>query len=720
MIRQKENSMATARGLPLAVLLLILMMFSLPALADASYLEVIQSVSPQEIYVAGTGTPDTATITLSVKDRMAIKRYPIDLVIVIDSSATAQIAKAKELAFDLVDSLSEGDRVSLVSFSTSARLVVPLTYNCIEVETAIEDMVTGGKSAFGDALQIARQELVTDGRDDAILTEVLLVDGQSNVGRDPAVEGDLSREAGIRIISVGIGYLIDSNLLEDLAAKTEGRFFKRPISSTIPSIYDLLTVNAAGNDVVLSKVLPRGVIYVGSIPSPTRVVSNPDGTTNLEFDIGDIDLGGEWKADIDVQATQEGDLSTDVGKTTVSYVTLRGTSDTIGVPGSSFTAIVPPAPPTPPVASFSYAPAKVSTTHTVVFSDESEDADGEIVGWAWSFGDGSKSNIQNAQHSYSHSGSYTVELVVTDDDGGLSAPATERILVQNASPKAVLEVDPPDPRVAVSTMLHASGSYDADGSIASYAWDLDGDGAFDVGGPSSDIEHTFVEVGKTTITLKVTDNEGRSDVLKHTVNVMPSLSVVRDIETCLAGDETITGGVVKVRVTITANTQIHGLTMHEDIPDGWVFAETENATGTLRKDTMDWLFMETLEEGDKRVVEYTLAAPVTCDEPTQITLSGVVKSSSPRLSLIVTGEDKITLTSSLPLEVVISRWDVEQGKVELCLPEKISFAQIQYAVSLWLSGEPVAYTGERVVTIDDMRDLIAYWLMDESVHNPLE
>ncbi len=717
---QKESSMVVARGRPLAMLLLVVVFCSLPTLADSSYLEVSQSVSPQEIYVAGTGAPDTATITLSVKDRIGISRYPIDLVIVIDSSATAQITRAKEFAFDLIDSLSEEDRVGLVSFSTSAKLVVPLTYNSNEVKAAIEDMVTSGKSAFGDALEIARQELLSYSRSDAILTEVLLVDGQNNVGRDPAGEGDLSSQAGIRIISVGIGYLINSDLLEDFASKTNGGFYRRPLSSTIPSIQDLLTVTAAGTNVVLNKTLPSEVSYVSSIPSATRVISNPDGTTSLTFNIGDIDLGGEWKADIEVQAVQKGTLLTDVGTTTVSYLTYRGSSSKIDVPGSSFTAIVPPAPPSPPVADFSYSPAKVSTTDTVVFSDESEDADGEIVAWAWSFGDGSKADVQNAQHSYSHSGSYTVKLVVTDDDGNLSVSGTEQLVVQNAPPTAVLEMHPADPRVAVSAVLDASGSYDADGSIVSYAWDLDGDGTFDVGGSSSDVEHTFFEAGKTTIRLRVTDNEGESDVLKETLNVIPSLSAVRDIETCLPGDETIAGEVVRVRITVTANTQVHGLTMHEEIPAGWVFAETENSTGTLRKDTMDWLFMETLEEGDARVIEYTLTGPVTCNEDTQIVLSGVVKSSSPRLSLVVTGEDKITLASSLPLKVVVSRWDVEQDKIDLCLPEEISFEQIQYAVSLWLSGEPVAYTSEEVVTLDDIRDLIAYWLMDESVHDPLD
>jgi len=382
-------------------------------------------------------------------------------------------------------------------------------------------------------------------------------------------------------------------------------------------------------------------------------------------------------------------------------VSFRGVKNTIEIPSNSLSAILPPAPPSPPVAGFSYLPASLSTTDTVVFGDGSTDADGQVVAWAWDFGDGTGSDAQSPQHSYSHSGIYTVALVVKDDDGNTSPVATQEIVVANAAPTAVFKVTPADPRVAVSTLFDASGSYDVDGLIASYAWDFDNDGVFDVDSASSEVEYTFAESGDLTVTLKVTDDEGASAIAK------------------IPGDETIIGGTVKVTITITANTEVHGLTLHEDIPASWTFAEGYNASATFRKETTDWLFMETLEDGDTRVIEYTLTAPSTCSEPAKAALGGIVRSSSPRLSRMIFGEDKVSLVPTLPINVVISRWDSEQGKINLCLPEQISFDQIQYAVSLWLSGGSVTYTGDKVVTLDDIRDLIAYWLTDTSVHDPL-
>ncbi len=713
-----KHNLISARGRPLALLFLALVLLALPAFASGTYLQAQESVSPQQIYVAGTGSPDTATINLVVKGSGQSGRFPIDCIFVIDSSATAQIASSRQFAFDLMDTFSDQDRVGVVTFSTAAQLAVPLTSSRLAVKSAIADTTTGGKSAFGDALQIARQELLADGRSDAILVEVLLTDGQNNAGRDPSGEGDVASEAGIRIVSVGVGYLIDSNLLQQLALKTSGLFFKRITSSAISQIDNLLTVNAAGERVIVNKTLPSGLKYVGSTPSPTRVTSNQDGTTTLSFNAGKIALGGQWSAKINIQALHKGTLSTDAGSN-VTYASFRGITDTITIPGSSLSAIVPPAPPSPPVAGFAYSPASPSTTDTLEFTDQSTDADGQVVAWAWDFGDGATADVQNPQHSYSRSGSYTVTLVVKDDDGNSSPMATQVITVKNAAPTAMFKVSPSDPRVAVSTLFDASGSYDVDGRIVSYAWDFDGDGVFDVDGASSDVEHTFANTGDATVTLKVTDDEGSSTEVSKTLTVLPSVSAVRQIDTCLPDDETITGGTVKVTITITANTDVHGLTLHEDIPAGWTFAEGSNGSATFRKDTTDWLFMETLVDGDTRTIEYTLTAPATCTEPVKAGIGGIVQSSSPRLSRMVLGEDKVALVPTLPIKVVISRWDTDAGKINLCLPEQISFDQIQYAVSLWLSGDPVVYTGNKVVTLDDIRDLIAYWLTDTSVHDPL-
>jgi PKD repeat protein len=71
----------------------------------------------------------------------------------------------------------------------------------------------------------------------------------------------------------------------------------------------------------------------------------------------------------------------------------------------------------PPTAAFSYAPSSPTTADTVSFADDSSDADGTIVAWAWDFGDGAISSERNPAHRYAEAGDYEVRLSVTDDDG---------------------------------------------------------------------------------------------------------------------------------------------------------------------------------------------------------------------------------------------------------------------------------------------------------------
>ncbi len=706
-----------AGGLPLAVFLMVVLVTV--AAVGADYVQVQQSVAPNEIYLAGSGgSPDSATLTFTLTGKGPADRFPIDCVLVIDVSATAAIDTAKQMAFDILNRLGDGDRVGVVAFATQANLVIPLTDDRTQVKKAIADLVRGGKSAFGDALRLARQELTSHGRPNAVLSEILLTDGQNNVGSDPGVEGDVAKELGIKIISVGIGNLIDKNLLEEFAAKTGGLFFPRPKDTTVGRIMERLAVRQAATDITITKVIPAGLSYAGGSPTPAGIDQNPDGTTTATWRIGALGLGARWTATVILKGKKTGKWETDAGST-VTLSNFRGVASTIPITPLEISVI---APNVPPVAGFTYSPQAPSSSDVVEFTDASSDPDGEVVAWEWNFGDGGTSTEQNPQHRFTQPGSYTVSLVVVDDRGARSAAAEETITVHNTDPTALFTCDPKQPRSGVEATLDASGSNDIDGSIVSYAWDFDGDGIFDETTGSPQVTHTFPAAGEVQVTLVVTDNAGGKGAYTKTIDVLPSVTVVRTIDTCLPDDQTIAGGVVTVTVTITANTEVHGLSLHEDIPDGWTFKAVDSGNATLREASHDWLFMETLKDGDQRVITYTLTAPDTPLPDSgveQVSINGIVGSSSPRLSQMVLGEDKVTRVAYLPVAVVISRWDTEKDTIDLCLPPQIAFDQIQYAVSLWISGDKVPYTNGATIDLATMQDLIAYWLTDTSVHDPL-
>jgi len=79
----------------------------------------------------------------------------------------------------------------------------------------------------------------------------------------------------------------------------------------------------------------------------------------------------------------------------------------------------------PPTGAFSYSPKSVMEDEYIVGASEwitfdaSESTDdGEIVAYAWNFGDGWKHDGKVVKHRYLWAGTYSVALTVTDNDGG--------------------------------------------------------------------------------------------------------------------------------------------------------------------------------------------------------------------------------------------------------------------------------------------------------------
>jgi PKD repeat protein len=150
----------------------------------------------------------------------------------------------------------------------------------------------------------------------------------------------------------------------------------------------------------------------------------------------------------------------------------------------------------------------------VTFTDASSDPDGTIVSRQWSFGDGTASTATNPVHDFPSPGTYTVQLVVTDD-GGAQDTVTQQVTVServNQAPTAAFTTDVD----RLSIDVNGSGSGDPDGSIASYAWSW-GDGSPD--GSQQTSSHTYATPGTYTVRLTVTDSEGATATTTQDVTV---------------------------------------------------------------------------------------------------------------------------------------------------------------------------------------------------------
>src|SRR4051812_49309541 len=158
-------------------------------------------------------------------------------------------------------------------------------------------------------------------------------------------------------------------------------------------------------------------------------------------------------------------------------VTLTVTNNLLETASASKTVTVVPN--QPPVASFTFTPSAPIPGQRVTFHSTSTDPDGTISAFAWdlddngTFGDGTTSTVSK---SFPTAGPHTVRLRVTDDLDATDTTATN--VVVNEPPVADFDFTPEKP-IEGDTVTFTSGSSDADGSIVSQKWDLNGDGAYD-------------------------------------------------------------------------------------------------------------------------------------------------------------------------------------------------------------------------------------------------
>ncbi|HDN50444.1 MAG TPA: PKD domain-containing protein [Thermoplasmatales archaeon] len=180
-----------------------------------------------------------------------------------------------------------------------------------------------------------------------------------------------------------------------------------------------------------------------------------------------------------------------------------------------------------PTADFSYTPTSPTDLDTITFADQSDDEDGEVVAWAWDFGDNTTSTLQNPTHKYADNGTYVVKLTVTDDKGA-TATKQQIITVTNDPPTALFKFDPTKPKIR-EEVTFTSLSADEDGTIVNFTWDF-GDGNISY---EENPVHIFEKKGTYNVTLTVIDNDGATHqtmlqvkVTKEEVNTLLYVAII--------------------------------------------------------------------------------------------------------------------------------------------------------------------------------------------------
>lgn len=148
------------------------------------------------------------------------------------------------------------------------------------------------------------------------------------------------------------------------------------------------------------------------------------------------------------------DCSIEIDPTPMTFVLTAVDEDGIESPQSTPYIL---APPKQPAARFtSVANSKAAPAIVSYDASKSDDLDGMIIHYIWSFGDGSEGSGQFIDHTYSTPGTYTTQLTVTDDDK-YSTTLTSQITIDPAPSSFIYKgiVTPPAPS---STPIPTSGN----------------------------------------------------------------------------------------------------------------------------------------------------------------------------------------------------------------------------------------------------------------------
>jgi len=156
--------------------------------------------------------------------------------------------------------------------------------------------------------------------------------------------------------------------------------------------------------------------------------------------------------------------------------------------------------PAPPTASFTipnqpYFP----TDEAIQFTDTSNPGVPNTITWAWVFGDGGTSTLENPMHAYDGAGTYTVTLTV--DNGAFTDTFSAPVRVEADVTNTTIQLPPPSPGGSYYTndvlQFNGSGTEGLTPDALTYAWNFGDGGTSTIQNPL----HAYASAGNYTLSL---------------------------------------------------------------------------------------------------------------------------------------------------------------------------------------------------------------------------
>jgi uncharacterized protein (TIGR03503 family) len=195
---------------------------------------------------------------------------PIDAVLLIDASGSMRLTDPKKLRLEgarsFINSLEEGDRLSLVDFADQGREIRSLTEKGSFDAIKLDLLKVSDSGEYTDillGLTKAREILSKNGRPSARKVVLLISDGKMDPRPEvadsktqteklfsqeiPSLKGD-----GIQVFSLAFSQLADQKILSDIATMTGGSYRYSPDAAGLESAFSGL-IKAVDTEAVIAK-----------------------------------------------------------------------------------------------------------------------------------------------------------------------------------------------------------------------------------------------------------------------------------------------------------------------------------------------------------------------------------------------------------------------------------------------------------------------------------
>ncbi|PYE53486.1 vWA domain-containing protein [Deinococcus yavapaiensis] len=174
-------------------------------------------------------------------------RPPLNLALVIDRSGSMSgepLEMAKKAAIAALRQCRPTDRVGVVAFDDTVRIVVPSTLvgDVEALESAVQGIDAGGMTALHDGWFEGAREAAAHLQEGALNRVVVLSDGQANVGLTDRAEIAARirglTQRGVSTTAIGLGAHYDEDLLLAMANAGDGNFEHVEDASRLPTLFE--------------------------------------------------------------------------------------------------------------------------------------------------------------------------------------------------------------------------------------------------------------------------------------------------------------------------------------------------------------------------------------------------------------------------------------------------------------------------------------------------